>query len=164
MSDEIDREITTKRVTSNNPYTSVDGYKVSQQRTTNVSNDNSATGLILGILLALALGVGAALYYLNNRTAPAQILVPGATNTIRENKSTVIERNNTSTQEVKPATPPTDIKISVPAPAAPKVQVNVPAAPPKVEIINIPAPAATTPPQTPTPVPTTSPAPTPEVP
>jgi hypothetical protein len=159
MSDEIDREITNKRVTANNPNSSVDGYKVTQQRTTRVSNDNSAIGLILGVLLTLALGVSAFLYYLNNRTAPAQILVPGATNTIRENKSTVIERNNTSTQESNPGRPPTDIKINVPSPAAPKVEVTVPVAPPKVDIINIPAPAATTQPQTP--LPTTSPAPEP---
>lgn len=134
MSDELDREITTRKVTSN-PNTSVDGYRVTEQQTSRVSNDNSA-GLIVGILLALGLGAGAVIYYLNNRPAPSQILVPqiikSEPNVIRENKSTVIERNNSTTKEVTPARPQ----------SVPTVQINVP------------APAATTPPQTTTPVPT----------
>jgi hypothetical protein len=135
MSDELEREITTKKVTSN-PNTSVDGYRVTEQQTTRVSNDNSASALILGVLLTLGLGAGAVIYYLNNRPAPSQILVPqiikSEPNVIRENKSTVIERNNTTTKEVAPATPQ----------SAPNVQINVP------------APAATTQPQTATPAPT----------
>jgi hypothetical protein len=128
MSDEIDREITTRKVTST-PNNSVDGYSVSEQRTTRVNNDNSSLGLILGILLTLGLGGGAVLYYLNNRPATTQI-VPGPTNTVRE-KSTTVENNNTTTKEVKPATQQ----------PAPKVEINVP------------APAATTQPQTASPVP-----------
>lgn len=141
MSDEIDREITTRKVTST-PNNSVDGYSVSEQRTTRVSNDNSAVGLIIGVLLTLGLGGGAVLYYLNNRPATTQI-VPGPTNTIRE-KSTTVENNNTTTKEVKPATqqPSPNVEINVPAPAA--------TTQPQTE-----TPAATAQPQT------TSPAPTP---
>jgi hypothetical protein len=127
MSDEIDKEITTKKVTSN-PNNFDDGYRVSEQRTTSVSNDSSATGLILGIILTLAVGIGASVYFFNNRpTTP--ILVPSGTNTIKENKSTVIERNNTTTKEVNPAPPQAapNVEINVPAPVVPKVEVNVPA-------------------------------------
>ncbi len=154
MSDEIDREITTKRVSSN-PNNSVDGYSVSEQRTTRVNNDNSAVGLIIGVLLTLGLGGGAVLYYLNNRPTATQI-VPGPTNTVRE-KSTTVENNNTTTKEVKPATqqPSPNVEINVPAPAA-----TIQPAPP------VPTPAVTTQPQTATPAATAqpqtaSPAPTP---
>ncbi len=142
MSDQIDREITTKKATSN-PNTSVDGYSVSEQRTTRVNNDNSSIGLILGILLTLGLGGGAVLYYLNNRPATTQI-VPGPTNTVKE-KSTTIEHNNTTTKEVKPATqqPAPNVEINVPAPAA-TTQPQPPSP--------VPAPSATTQSQTTSPV------------
>lgn len=148
MSDEIDREITTKRVSSN-PNNSVDGYSVSEQRTTRANNDNSAVGLIIGVLLTLGLGGGAVIYYLNNnRPAPAQIVVPGPSNTVRE-KSTTVENNNTTTKEVEPAKqqPTPNVEINVPAPAATTQPV-----PP------VPTPAATTQPQTATPAATPSPA------
>ena len=61
MSDEINRESTTKKVTSNS--------------NTPMSGDNSSSGLILGVLLALFLGAGAVAYFMNNRQAPTQILV-----------------------------------------------------------------------------------------
>ena len=148
MSDEIDREITTKKVTSH-PNGSVDGSRISEQRTTKVSNDNSSGGLLLGILLTLAVGAGAVAYFMNNRPAPSQILVPG-TDTVRENKSTVIERNNTTTKEVAPATPQPTPKVEVNLPVT-ITQPPIPVAPP--------VPAATQV-QPPTPVaPTVSPAP-----
>jgi hypothetical protein len=145
MSDEIDREIKTKRVSSN-PNNSADGYSVSEQRTTRVNNDNSAIGLILGVLLTLGLGGGAFIYYLNNRPATTQI-VPGPTNTVRE-KSTTVENNNTTTKEVKPATqqPAPKVEINVPAPAATTSPQSV-----------TPTPAATTQPQTATPAATAQP-------
>ncbi len=136
MSDEIDREIITKKEVST-PRSPSHGY-VSEQSTTRVSNDNSAGGLILGVLLTLALGIGAGLYFLNNRTTPSPIVVPGATNTIKEKDSTVIERSNTTIKEP-----------SAPQPA-PNVEVNVPAVVPKVEI-NVPAPS-----EAPVPAPTSS--------
>jgi hypothetical protein len=138
MPDEIDREITTKKVVSN-PNTSVDGYSISEQRTTRVNNDNSAVGLILGVLLTLGLGGGAVLYYLNNRPTTTQI-VPGPTNTVKE-KSTTIEHNNTTTKEVNPATqqPTPNVEINIPAPV---VTTQPQTASP------VPAPAATTQPQT----------------
>jgi len=130
MSDEIDREITTKRTMPNTEY------KVSEQHTTRVRDDNSSTGLVLGVLLTLALGVGAGVYFLNNRPA-ATIFVPGATNTIKENKSTVIERNNTTTKESPQAAP--NVEVNIPPVVVPKVEINVP------------TPAATTPAPQPTP-------------
>ncbi len=136
MSDEIDREITTKKVTSH-PNSSVDGSRISEQRTTKVSNDNSSGGLILGILLTLAVGAGAVAYFMNNRPATTQILVPG-TDTVRENKSTVIERNNTTTKEVAPVTitqPPTPSAT----PVSPTIQVQptsvaTPVSPPTIQV------------------------------
>ncbi len=147
MSDEIDREITTRKVTSNS-NTPVNEYRVSEQRTSQVRNDDNSNGLILGILLVLAVGAGAAVYFMNNRPAPTQILVP-ANNNVKENKSTVIERNNTTIREVAPATtqPTPRVEINVPSSApqpAPRVEINVP-----------PAPAVTTQPQ---PATTSSPA------
>jgi uncharacterized protein HemX len=127
MSDEIDKEITTKKVTSN-PNRAADEYRVSEQRTTSVSNDSSSTGLILGIILTLALGVGASVYFFNNRTI-TPVLVPNGTNTIKENNSTVIERNNSTTKEVTPSAPQSapNVEVNVPAPVVPKVEVNIPA-------------------------------------
>jgi len=140
MSDEIDREITTRKVTSNSNMPS-DEYGVSEQRTSQVRNDDNSNGLILGILLVLAVGAGAVVYFMNNRPAPTQILAP-ANNTVRENKSTVIERNNTTTREVAPA----------PSQPIPRVEINVPPAP---AVTTAPSPAATAQPQT-----TASPRPT----
>ncbi|PZO36851.1 MAG: hypothetical protein DCF19_20170 [Pseudanabaena frigida] len=158
MSDEIDREITTKKVTSRS-NTPVNGYEVSEQRTSNVSDGNGANGLILGVLLALAVGGGAIAYFMNNRPVPAQILVPGATNTVKENKSTVIERNNTTTKETNPATPqptPTvDVNIPVTITQPPSAPVPEPRATVTVQpIVPVPAPKATTQPQA-TPSPST---------
>jgi len=157
MSDEIDREITTRKVTSNS-NTPSDEYRVSEQRTSQVRNDDNSNGLILGILLVLAVGAGAAIYFMNNRPAPTQILAPApANNTVRENKSTVIERNNTTTREVAPAPsqPTPRVEINVPSSApqpTPRVEINVPPAP---AVTTAPSPAATAQPQT-----TASPRPT----
>lgn len=155
MPDEIDREVTTRKVTSNS-NTPSNEYSVSEQRTSQVRNDDNSNGLILGILLVLAVGTGAAVYFMNNnRPAPTQILAP-ANNTVRENKSTVIERNNTTTREVAPATtqPAPNVEINVPSSApqpAPRVEINVPPAPATTSS----PPAATAQPQT-----TASPRPT----
>jgi hypothetical protein len=158
MSDEIDREITTRKVTST-PNNSVDGYSVSEQRTTKVNNDNSAIGLILGVLLTLGLGGGAVVYYLNNRPATTQI-VPGPTNTVKENETTIIERNNTNTKEVNPATqqPVPKVEINVPAPAAttsPQPVTPTPAATTSPQPVT-PTPAATAQPQTASPTPSST--------
>ena len=165
MPDEIDRETTTNRVTSNSS-TPGDGYKVSeQQSTTRVTKDDNS-GLIVGILLALALSAGALAYFVNNnrQVPPTQQIIVPAPGAVRENKSTVIERNNTTIKEVSPA----------PAQPTPKVEVNVPApivqpaapvpAPtvtiqPQPAVTSAPTPAATTQPQT-TATPTSSPRPT----
>jgi hypothetical protein len=140
MSNENDREIKTEKITSNS-NTPVEEYR-SERSSSTVTTDNGSSGLIIGLVLALAAGLGATMYFLNNRpTVP--IVVPGATNTIKENKSTVIERNNTNVKESAPSTPQ----------PAPKVEVNVPRQPAPDVNINLPAPTAPTQPVTPDPVP-----------
>lgn len=155
MSDEIDREVTSRKVTStSNSNTPVNGYNVSEERSTRVSNDNSS-GVIIGVLLFLAVGTGAIVYFLNNRPATTQIITP-AVDTVRENKSTVIERNNTTIKEVSPAptqttqpTPKVDITVQpqpvAPAPAPAVTVTAQPTATPSA------TPRAITPSATPTP-------------
>jgi hypothetical protein len=138
MPDEIEREITSKKVTSL-PNNSVNGSRVSEQRTTRVNNDSSMAGVVIIVLLGLAVGAGAIAYFLNTRPTPTPVLIPSATDTVKENKSTVIERNNTTIREVSPATPqPT-----------PTVEINLP--PVTITQPTAVAPVATTPPQAVTP-------------
>jgi hypothetical protein len=156
MSDEIDREeITTRKITPL-PYNSVNGSRISEERTTKATNDNGANGLVLGALLTLAVAGGAIAYFMNNRPVTTQIVTPRPTDTIRENKSTVIERNNTTT--VQTATPQptatTKVEINVPSSApqpTPRVEINLPTvtAQPQPAVTAAPTPAATTQPQTP---------------
>ena len=92
MSDERDQETTSRKVTSNS-NTPLNRYSTSEERTTKVKDDGSSNAVIVFVLLFLAVGAGAVAYYLNNRPAPAPILVPSAVDTVKENKSTIIERN-----------------------------------------------------------------------
>ncbi len=124
MSDEIDKEITTKKVTSNSDP-SVNGYRVSEQRSSTVSSDNSATGLIIGILFTLALGIGAVAYYLNNRQAPT-IVLPNSPTIIKDNKSTIIDR---TTVKEAPTQPAPKVEVNIPAPVAPPAPVTPPSVP-----------------------------------
>lgn len=149
MSDEIDKEITTRKVTSD-LNTPVEEYRVSEQRTTKVTdNSDNALGLVLVILIPLAIGGAVAAYFFNNRpVAPTQIVVPSASEPVKDDKSTVIERNTTTIKEVAPSSPQ----------VTPRVQVNVPAATVR------PQPAAPNPtiilqqpPANPAPAPTVSP-------
>ncbi len=138
MSDEIDKEVTSRKVTSTS-NTPRDGFRVTEQHTTQARNvDNSATGVIVFVLAVLAVGAGFTAYYLNNRPNPS-IVVPGATNTVKENKTTIIERNNTTSPSPVPAPAP-NIDINVPTQPAPNVNVNVP--PPTVIVpkvdVNVP--------------------------
>jgi len=155
MSDEFDKEITTKKVSSGANMTG-EGHTVSKQRTTRVNNDNANTGLIFGILAILSLGVGAGLYFMSNRPTPVQILAPATNQPAKENKSTIIERNNTTIREVQPATPQPipKVEINVPAPAPAAIIVNPPAAAPAP--VATPVPKATAPASTPTPTPQTA--------
>jgi hypothetical protein len=153
MSDEIDKETITRKVTSNtisNTNTPVEQYRVSEQITTKVDDNNNAIGLILIILVPLALGAGIAayFYYLNTRPAPTQIIVPRPTETIIDNKSTIIERNNTTTQEVQPATPQPagKVEISVPEVAPQPIPTVTVTAQPQV-VTPPPVPRATLQPQ-----------------
>lgn len=124
MSEEIDKEITTKKVTSNlDP--SVNGYKVSEKYTSTATNDNSATGLIIGILLTVAVGAGAVIYYLNSRPTPT-IVLPNPTTIIKDNKSTTIER---TTVKEAPTQPAPKVEVNIPPQPAPKVEVNIPVTP-----------------------------------
>lgn len=158
MPNEFDREISTRKVQSN-PNTSIEEHRSSAQRITKLGNDNNAVGLILIILIPLAIGAGVAAYFLyNNRPSSPQIVVPNANNTVKENKSTVIERSNTTIREVSPATPqPTPtVKINLPMtitepPAVtpvPKVTVTV-----QPTTNPIATPKTTTQPQSTTPLP-----------
>jgi hypothetical protein len=145
MSEEIDREVTSKKVTSL-PNSSINGSRITEQRTSKVTNDNNINGLIVIVLLALAVfGAGAIAYFVNSRPVLTPVLVPTAKDTVKENKSTVIERNNTTIREVSPASPqPT-----------PKVEINLP--------VTITQPPVTTPAATPqATTPTASPKPTPQ--
>ncbi|MEI6330922.1 MAG: hypothetical protein WCP16_16900 [Pseudanabaena sp. ELA645] len=162
MSDEIDREIrevTTKNVTPL-PNSSVNGSRLSEQRTTQVSSDNTSNGVILGIVVALAIGAGAIAYFLNTRPEPTPIVLPRATDTLKENK-TIIERSTTKEVSPAPATSQITPKIDV---TLPPVTITQPPAPaPTTTIMIQPEPVApVTPPQTTTqPHQSTSPSPTP---
>ncbi len=161
MSEEIDKEVTTQKITplSNS---SVNGSRISEQRTTRVEHDdnNAANGLIVGVLLALVVGTGVVIYFINNR--PSQILVPKTTDTVKEDKSTIIERNNTTIKEVTPATPqPTPtVEINVPVTITPPPQTAAPAPQPRATVTVQPTtiapvatPKASVQPQTPAPSP-----------
>ena len=163
MSEEIDREVTTKKVTSL-PNNSTNGSRVSEQRTTRVTNDSSLSGVVIIVLAGLAIGAGAIAYFLNNRPVPTPVLIPSATDTVKENKSTVIERNNTTIREVSPATPqPTPtVEINLPPvtitqpPAAPAPRATTPmatTAPAPQTVAPTANPQVTTQPQTATPSP-----------
>lgn len=89
--------------------------------------DRTATGIILGILLATALGlIGGALYWAsqtNDATTPVvdteEPVDPTAEDTdpnIIERNTTVIERQVDRVQEAVPAEPP-NVQITVPSPA-----------------------------------------------
>jgi len=147
MSDEIDKEVTSRKVTSTS-NTPRDGFRVTEQHTTQARNvDNSATGVIVVVLAVLAVGAGFTAYYLNNRPNPS-IVVPGATNTVKENKTTIIERNNTTSPSPVPAPAPApNIDINVPTQPVPNVNVNVPPPTvivPKVDVNVAPAEPPTT--------------------
>ncbi len=121
MPDERDQEITSRKVSSNS-NTPLNRYSTSEERTTKVKDDGSSNAVILFVLLFLAVGGGAVAYFLNNRPAPTPILVPSAVDTVKENKSTIIERNNTTIKEVSPSTsqPTPKVEITVqPQPVAP---------------------------------------------
>ncbi|WP_055075491.1 hypothetical protein [Pseudanabaena sp. 'Roaring Creek'] len=152
MADEIEKEIITKKVSSDSNIPA-NGYKVSEQRTTKVANDNSSNVVFISVLLFLAVGAGFIAYFVNNRPAPTPVLMPSAVDTVRENKSTVIERNNTTIREVPATVQPTpkvEITVApqaVPVPA-PTVTATVTAQPQAV------TPAATPKPQMASPTPT----------
>lgn len=149
MSDEKDQEITRKVTSSSN--TPDNGYSVSEKRTSRVSSDNNSSTVIVSLLLFLAIGGGAIAYFLNSRPTPTTIITP-TVDTVKENKSTIIERNNTTIREVSPASPQATPKIEITVPAA-TVQ---PAAPvPAVTVTATPTPVAT--PKAVTPPPTTAP-------
>ncbi len=152
MPDEIDREITTRKVNSdlNSP---VNGYKVSEEQRTRVTNDGSSNAVIVGVLMFLAIGAGAVLYFLSSRPAPTPIIMPTPVGTVKEDKSTIIERNNTTIRETSPATPQPipNIEVIVPT-VAPQ-----PVAPaPAVTVTAQPTVAPVAPAQTATPTPTAS--------
>ncbi len=83
------------------------------------ANDSAASGLLIGLLVALiAAGAGAALYFLTgDRTEPAPVAVPQIEKeTVKE--TTVIEREMPSSDVSLP-----DVQINVPDVAVPDVNV-----------------------------------------
>jgi hypothetical protein len=111
-------------------------------------------------VVALAIGAGAIAYFLNTRPEPTPIVLPRATDTLKENK-TIIERSTTKEVSPAPATSQITPKIDV---TLPPVTITQPPAPaPTTTIMIQPEPVApVTPPQTTTqPHQSTSPSPTP---
>lgn len=165
MSDKIDREIrevNTRKVTPL-PNNSVNGSRISEQRTTQIRDDDTSNGVILGVVIVLAIGAGAIAYFLNTRLVPTPIVLPRATDTLKENK-TVIDRSTTKEVSPAPATPQIAPKIEV---TLPPVTITQPP-----DIIISPAPTTTimiqpepvapvTPPQATTQPQSASPSPTP---
>ncbi len=115
-----------------------------------VANDSAASGLVVGLMIALlAAGVGAAIYFLA-RPEPAPVVAPKIEKAPQVQKETI--REKTIIEKETPAPAP-DVNISVPeAPAAPDVNITnqapAPAAPapapaaPAAEPAPEPAPAA----------------------
>lgn len=90
-------------------------------------NDNSATGLMLGILLLGVIGAGFGIFFMSQRNTP----VPS---------TTIIERERTNVVPSQPAAAP-NVNITVPNPAPPDVNITIPDAAPPVAPIPAPAPA-----------------------
>jgi len=148
MSEERDQEITRKVTSSSN--IPVNGHSSSEERTTRVSSDGNSSAVIVAVLLFLAIGGGAIAYFLNSRPTPTTIITPSV-DTVKENKSTIIERNNTTIREVSPASPQSTPRIDITVPAA----TVAPA--PRVTVTATPAPVVTPRAATPTPAATGSP-------
>jgi hypothetical protein len=148
MSEERDQEITRKVTSSSN--IPVNGHSSSEERTTRVSNDGNSSAVIVAVLLFLAIGGGAIAYFLNSRPTPTTIITPSV-DTVKENKSTIIERNNTTIREVSPASPQSTPRIDITVPAA----TVAPA--PRVTVTATPTPVVTPRAATPTPAATGSP-------
>lgn len=84
------------------------------------ADDNAASGLLIGLFIALlAAGVGAALYFLSgDRTAP--VAVPQIQKeTTTEKETTIIERDNP-----QPALQLPDVQVDVPAVSVPDVNIT----------------------------------------
>ncbi len=154
MSEEFDKETTTRKVTSNS-NTPVNGYSVSEQRTTRTADNSGPNAVMLGVLLFLAVGAGAVIFYLSSRPAPAPVLVPSPVGTVKEK---VIERNNTTIKEVTPASPQATPKVEINVPAATVTAQPVPA--PTVTVTAQPSPVATPKAVTPSATPSATPTPT----
>jgi len=154
MSEEFDKETTTRKVTSNS-NTPVNGYNVTEEHTTRASDENTSNAVILGVLLFLAVGAGAVIFFLNSRPAPSPVLVPSPVDTVRER---VIERNNTTIRETSPASPQATPRVEINVPSATVTAQPAPAPTVTVTAQPAPAPTATV---TAQPVPITTPAPTP---
>ena len=121
--------------------------------------DSTSNGVILWVVVALAIGAGAIAYFLNTRPVPMPIVLPRATDTLKENK-TVIERSTTKEVSPAPATPQIAPKIEVTLPPATIIQPPAPA--PTTTIMIQPEPVApVTPPQAKTQPQSVSPSPTP---
>ncbi|HEY9874392.1 MAG TPA: hypothetical protein V6D12_13205 [Candidatus Obscuribacterales bacterium] len=98
-----------------------------------VPRENTNSGLLLGITIAILLGVaGAAFYFMNQRQeSPTQIFLPNNSQPqsapqSTEKKTTVIERTINQTKEVVPVPQPKAPDTQQKAPSAPEININVP--------------------------------------
>ena len=108
------------------------------------ANDNAASGLVFGLIIALlAAGIGAAFYFLSgDRTDVVPVAVPQIQKeTTTEKETTVIERDS------QPAVNLPDVQVNVPEVNVPDVNITnqtpaAPAAEPVAEPKAAPAPVA----------------------
>jgi len=95
--------------------------------------ENTNSGLLLGITIAILLGVAAAAFYFMNQRqeSPTQIFLPNNSQSqsapqSTEKKTTVIERTINKTKEVVPVPQPKAPATQQKAPSAPEININVP--------------------------------------
>ncbi len=104
-----------------------------------IANDSAASGLIVGLMIALlAAGVGAAVYFLA-RPEPAPVVTPEVEKTPQVQKETVREKTIIERQAPAPAP---DVNISVPETPAPDVNITNQTPAPAESPVAEPAPAS----------------------
>jgi hypothetical protein len=153
--------ITRNTETANNRYANgyVDGRRLEQNYQADRDNENTATGLIFGIVLTSLVGLSAgAFWYFNQNnttvdsTTPVETPLPAATASPsispQPQQTTIIERTRevpvvVPQQQVTPSPTNSPPQVNITVPPQPSVRVTVPPVAP-----NTPAPTRTTTPST----------------
>ncbi|MEJ1933199.1 hypothetical protein WDZ92_23620 [Nostoc sp. NIES-2111] len=153
--------ITRTTETSNNRYANgyVDGRRLEQNYQADRDNENTATGLIFGIVLTSLVGlIAGAFWYFNQNnatvdsTTPVETPLPAATASPsispQPQQTTIIERTRevpvvVPQQQVAPSPTNSPPQVNITVPPQPSVRVTVPPVAP-----NTPAPTRTTTPNT----------------